>query len=948
MIRTALAALLLGAALPAAAQIAPTVAVKPLAFTQRTLANGLRVYALRDTTTPNVAIQVWYDVGAKDDPRDRSGFAHLFEHLMFKATRNLVPEQFDRLTEDVGGYNNASTDDDFTNYFEVVPANHLERLLFAEADRMANLAIEPASFASERSVVEEEYRQSVLARPYGKLFSTYLPMVAYSRHPYARGVIGSIDNLEAASIADVRAFHAAYYRPDNAVLVVSGNYEPKQLDAWIDRYFAPIARPATPIQRVTVTEPPRDQPIRRTVYEPNTPLPAVLATWHVPPDRDGDVAALTVLEAVLGTGESSRLYQSLVYRDRLANSADASLDTRQGTGNLTVNAVLASGKDAAAGEAALLREVARLRDAPVGEAELARARTQIVTAALKRRQTAEGRGFTLAAAAIIDGDPHASDAKLAAIQRVTAADVQRVARAYLGERQVAIIRYLPVEAKPAGTSGDTIALAPTVAVAPLAAPATVAVVTPADTAHRLTPPAAAAPVTPTTPTPVETRLANGLRVVTVERHDLPLVTAALVATGGSGTDPQERSGAASLAATVMAKGTTTRSATELAAQMESLGASIATDAGRDNDLVSATVTSGALPQAMAILADVVRHPVFAADELERARTQAVDGVAVAMSSPPQLAALVANRLVFGDRAYGAPVEGTPTSLAAINRADLQRSYQATWQPAQTALVLVGDITPPAARALAERTVGDWQAGKADLAPREPARPAAPRVVVVDMPDAGQAGVVIARAGIPRADPRYYALQVANGVLGGGFSSRLNQEIRIKRGLAYGAGSGVTARAQGGVLTARTQTKNPTAPDVVALIRAEMTRMATVPVAPAELDTRKAATIGDVGRSIETTEGLAGTLGGYVVTGVPVAEIGHAVDRLAAVDATAVQQVSAALIDPAPASVVVVGDARQFLPALRQAYPRVEVIAAKDLTLDTASLRKPATGPGRPR
>ena len=187
---------------------APAAPMQPIAFTTRTLPNGLRVYAIRDTTTPNVAVQVWYDVGGRDDPRGRSGFAHLFEHLMFKATRNLVPEQMDRLTEDVGGYNNASTGDDYTNYYEVVPANHLQRLLFAEADRMGSLAVEQSTFVSERDVVKEEYRQSVLARPYGKLFGTYLPAITYQNHPYARGVIGDIANLDSATIDDVRAFHA--------------------------------------------------------------------------------------------------------------------------------------------------------------------------------------------------------------------------------------------------------------------------------------------------------------------------------------------------------------------------------------------------------------------------------------------------------------------------------------------------------------------------------------------------------------------------------------------------------------------------------------------------------------------------------------------------------------------------------------------------------------------
>ncbi|WP_339500960.1 M16 family metallopeptidase, partial [Pseudomonas canadensis] len=171
--------------------------------------------AIRDTSTPNVSVQVWYDVGSKDDPAGRSGFAHMFEHLMFKATRNLVSEQMDRLTEDVGGNNNASTNDDYTEYHETIPANHLQRLLFAEADRMAALVVEPKSFASERDVVKEELRQNTNARPYGKLFSLYFPAISYTRHPYARGTIGSLDNLQSAQIDDVRAFHATYYRPDN-------------------------------------------------------------------------------------------------------------------------------------------------------------------------------------------------------------------------------------------------------------------------------------------------------------------------------------------------------------------------------------------------------------------------------------------------------------------------------------------------------------------------------------------------------------------------------------------------------------------------------------------------------------------------------------------------------------------------------------------------------------
>ena len=939
------AALLLGAALlplAATAQTNPqpnTAAVKPIAFTERTLPNGLRVYALRDTSTPNVAVQVWYDVGSKDDPKGRSGFAHMFEHLMFKATRNLVSEQMDRLTEDVGGYNNASTNDDYTNYYEVVPANHLQRLLFAEADRMASLVVEPKSFASERDVVKEELRQSTLARPYGKLFSTYLSAASYTTHPYARSTIGSIENLDSAGIDDVRAFHATYYRPDTAILVVAGNFDPKQLDAWVDQYFAKIAKPTTAIPRVNVTEPPRTKAVSYTVYEPNTPLPAVLMSWHVPADRSADIPALTVLNTILSTGESSRMYEDLVYRDQLAQDASSFLDSKQGTGNLIAYMILAGGKTVDQGEAALKREIARLRDTPVSAAELAEAKNEILTSAIKSRETAEGKARILASSVIIDGDPRAADRQLAEIAKVTAADVQRVARQYLGDNQSATIRYLPDTAKPAGATGDTIQVASTVQTEALTPPATVAIVTPAPEGQRILPPTPGAPVKANLPQPVETRLANGLRVITVERHDLPIATAYLVSTGGQVLDPADRSGVSSLAADLMTKGTTTRSATEIARQVESLGGSIGASAASEGGAVNVTVKSDQLAPAMAILADVATHPVFAPAELERARTQQVDAVTVAFKNPAQLAALVADRATFGASPFGAPGSGTPQSLKAITRADVTAAYARTWRPDQAALILVGDVTPAQARELAEAQLGSWKApaGAAQPLPPVGALPA-PRTIVIDMPGAGQAGVVIERPTLARSDPRYYPLAVANTVLGGGFSSRLNQEIRIKRGLAYGAGSSLDAARGTGSVAARTQTKNQTAAEVVTLMTGEMARMGAAPVPESELATRKAVLVGNFGRGIETTEGVAGILGEYVLDGVPLTELQSYTAKVEAVTPAAVESASAQLLDPKAASVAVVGDAKQFIAPLKAARPATETLNEGQLNLDSATLK----------
>src|SRR4051812_44918555 len=310
------AALLFVAAIPAALA-APALTVPPLDFRERVLGNGLRVVTLEDHSSPTVSVQLWYEVGGKDDPIGRSGFAHLFEHLMFKSTKHLKSEQFDRMTEDVGGYNNASTREDVTNFFEVVPSNHLERLLWAEAERMVNLDVNEANFKSERSVVEEEYRQRVLANPYGRFYESFAPH-SYAVHPYKRGTIGNIDQLEAASLDDVRTFHRTFYRPDNAILLVAGDFDPKQVDAWVDKYFGAIPKPATPLPRVSATEPARTRDVRVRETGPNVPLPAVAITWLAPPARSPDVAALKVAAAILGNGESSRINQALVYRAQMA------------------------------------------------------------------------------------------------------------------------------------------------------------------------------------------------------------------------------------------------------------------------------------------------------------------------------------------------------------------------------------------------------------------------------------------------------------------------------------------------------------------------------------------------------------------------------------------------------------------------------------------------------
>lgn len=431
---------LLLAAQAVAHAAAPEVTVPPLEFRERVLPNGLRVISLEDHTSPTVSVQVWYQVGGRDDPSGRSGFAHLFEHLMFKSTKYLKAEQFDRLTEDVGGMNNASTREDVTNYYAVVPSNHLQRLLWAEAERMQNLDVTDANFKSERAVVEEEYRQRVLASPYGRFYESFNPR-SYAAHPYRRGTIGNIDELEAATLDDVRAFHRTFYRPDNAVLIVTGDFDPKELDAWVDKYFAPIPRPADPIPRVSTVEPPRTKDAHYKETGPNVPLPAVAMTWLAPPSNSPDAAALKVAAAILANGESSRLNQALVYRAQIAQTASFGTDTRVDPGLLIAYAVAAKGVTPDKLAAALRAEIESLAKKPIPAGEIAKIKTQLLTQALDARQTPLGKGEALGDAITYRGDARYANRELDDLMAVTAADVQRVLRKYVLDAKQVTIEY---------------------------------------------------------------------------------------------------------------------------------------------------------------------------------------------------------------------------------------------------------------------------------------------------------------------------------------------------------------------------------------------------------------------------------------------------------------------------------------------------------------------------
>lgn len=441
----------LSPALPGAEGPAPTrtISVPPLLYKHVTLENGLQVYSVEDHKSPTVAVQVWYHVGSKDDPNGRSGFAHLFEHMMFKGNDHLTPDAFDDLTENIGGENNAFTADDVTVYHEVVPSNYLEPIIWAEAERMSALALNDQNFTSERDVVKEEYRQRILANPYGEFYLD-IDRKSFAVHPYKRPGIGSIEELDASKLPEVRAFHATFYRPDNATLIVVGDFKQEELEGWVKKYLGAVAKPSEKIPRVTVNEPPRKEDKLATSYSPKAPLPAIAITYLAPSVRSKDAPALSLAEEILAGGASSRLYQAMVYEQQTAQAVSCSADLHEDLGLLVFRAVLASGKPLANAKKSLSDQIEKVLRNGVTEAELAKAKNRLLTSKLLERETANGKANALGEAAVVYGDAERVNTDLAMVEAVTTAQVKEVLNKYITGKRKVVIEYLPESMKTTG------------------------------------------------------------------------------------------------------------------------------------------------------------------------------------------------------------------------------------------------------------------------------------------------------------------------------------------------------------------------------------------------------------------------------------------------------------------------------------------------------------------
>jgi zinc protease len=873
------------------------------------LGNGLEVILAQDRTLPIVAVNLWYHVGAANEEPGRTGFAHLFEHMMFTGSKHIRRGEADRLLAAAGvSDSNATTSFDRTNYFDTVPSNQLELALWAHADRMGYLldSLDQTALSNQQDVVRNERRQSFENRPYGIVDEAIFHALFAQGHPYRPAIIGSHVDIQAARLADVRDFFKHYYRPNNATLVICGDFDTATAKRLVQRQFGSFKRGAG-VPAPAVTTPPLTSEQRFSVTD-QIELERVDLAWLTPPKfRPGD-AELSIAASILAGGKASRLYQKLVYEMQVAQDVSADQDSYALTSIFGVQAVARAGHTAAELQPLVDAEIARLAaDGPTA-AEVERARNQIERALYQGLQKVGGRADQLNLYNQYLGDPGFLPKDIERYTRVTPADVQRVVREYLRTNNRVVVLAVRGEKK----------LDPD----PAAPPAPVASGTEsinADERWRNTPPKPGPVRTPVLPQPDSFKLANGLTVLHFERPQMPIVTAALVVNAGLASTDPALPGIPDFAAAMLDEGTRTRNARQIAEQFEQLGTAYGAQTRRDTTAVTVDGLSRSFEDTMTLLADVAQHPTFPADEIERERKSRLSEIVSAREEPRVLAAAAFDRAVFGPaNPYGASSIGTEKSVEQITEANLRNWWQAQFRPTNAALIVVGAIDAARLRALVEREWGSWQpSGDAPaVTSASPATTTKARAVIVDKPNSPQTSLRIGRLGVERTTPDYPALQVLNFAVGGSYTSRINQNLREDKGYTYGAQSRFdSGRKLGSFFVATAVRADVTEPAIHEII-SELARAESAPLAASELSQARGALTQSLPAKFETNGATSASFSDLFAYGLPLDYYRRLPAQFSSVKATTAEALARRYLDPASMVIVAVGDRTKLEAALK--------------------------------
>jgi len=907
----------------------PAAEAKLFDYRQITLDNGLVVLTLEDFSCPIVNVQVWYHVGSKDENPERQGFAHMFEHMMFRGTERLGPTDHMDLIRQAGGECNAYTSFDQTVYHETLASHQLELALWLEAERMSALKIDQNSFDVERKVVEEE-RRIGLNSPFGTVSEKVMAEV-FTQHPYRWTPIGRIPHLRSAAVSELRDFWNRYYVPNNATLVVAGAVKHAEAQQLAKRHFNWIPRGKAP-PTVNIKEPFATAQRTVTIKEANAPAPVVGAIFRTVPLKDPDHTPLELLAKILVGDDSSRLYRSLVAEKKLAVQAIDISQSLEQEGLFFVGAIVPPfGAKPEAALAELNAQLERLRTGPITERELTKAKNQALKSAVTDTLTVEGKASALARAAVLEGDPAKANEQLANIRKVTIADLERVARKYLApDRQIVVNipssglsgalsgpQKNPEEDAPITAKPETQAPRPGrpgvnrpenfFPSAPLAGPLDLQAPSFDHTAHTLP---------------------NGMKVIVIPNHEVPFISAQLGLLAGAWTETKP--GSASLALDMITKGTKKYDEAQLADELGTYAISLGGSGGMDSATVNANCLTEQLDRTMELLGEVVLSPTFPTDEYEGVQRQTLTGLRVSSRNPVYLAQRALRRAMFGEHPYSRATTGEASDVEELKLDDLTGWWKKFARPDMAVLILSGDIDDARAMELATKTFGDWKADGAKPEVKLAAPPAATstRVLLVDQPQSTQSQIRVGQLGITRHDPQYFFSRVVDGYFGGSFSSRLNTAIRVKKGLTYGANGGFHAQRFAGDFSVSTFSKTESTAEALVAVMDEIKRLKAEPPTEDELRKTKAFLVGNFPLERETPFQTAYELWLIETNGLPAGYFEQELQAVAKTGEKECVQLIQDVVRPDQMTIVVVGKAAEIQAALEKVAP-VTVVKSKD-------------------
>jgi zinc protease len=887
-----------------------------LAFEKYTLANGLEVILSENHRVPLVAVNIWYHVGPANERAGRTGFAHLFEHMMFEGSEHVGAKAHFRYLDAAGATGiNATTSFDRTNYFETLPSNQLELGLWLESDRMGYLlgTLDQEKLQNQKDVVRNERRQTTEGAPYGLVEEEVYHRLFPESHPYYGNVIGSHADIEAARLDDVRDFFREYYTPNNASLAIVGDFDPAAAKQLVAKYFGSLVRgPVVPKIEVTT---PSVRAERRAIVTDRVEFPRVYMAWLTPAIYEAGDAESDVLAYILGGGKSSRLYKRLVHEKQIAEDVSADNSSLLLGSVFEIEATAKPGVKPEELQKAIDGVLAEFRSQGPSAAELVRARNVLQTGLVESLESFSAVANRLNQYNQYRHDPGYLETDFRRYSEVTAADLKRAAGRELSRDHRVLVYGVPGEKvihdvpRTAPHSAEEAATKQ-----PGGSPQANG---PAEESWRKTPPQAGPTSKLSLPVASRFSLASGLTVFVLPSPGLPIVSAELVVLAGSAANPLGRSGLASFTVGMLDRGTSKRSALEISDDLDEIGAALETDSGTDSSTISITSLKKNLEPALEIFSDVALSPSFPEQEIEHVRSERLGSIQEERDSIQALARQTMASALYGDQSpYGFLGIGDTESNKKITREDLGGFWKREYVPANSALVLAGDISEAEALALAEKYFGSWTGARTVRRAVEAPRSVTRAVYIVDKPESPQTQVRVAALGAARSTPDYVSLEVMNEVLGGSFASRLNMNLREEHGYTYGVSSGFTYTRETGTFSARGGIRTDVTAPAVAEIFREIERIRNSEPTPAELELARNSLSLSLPALFRTNGSAADTIGELFVDDLPLDYYQTLPSRIEAVSAGDVMRMAQKYLGPGGMVVVAAGDRGKIEPGLK--------------------------------